>query len=53
MNTEDVLSTMGDYFPPKFYELNKRIVEVIDNFNMVQYVPLNIKDEESIDTIIQ
>lgn len=28
-------------------------MEVIDNFNMVQFIPLNIMDEESIDTIIQ
>ncbi len=28
-------------------------MEVIDNFNMVQYIPLNIQEEESVDTIIQ
>lgn len=53
MNSEDLLSNMNQHFSPKYLELNKRIVEVIDNFNLVQYVPLNIKDEESIDTIIQ
>ena len=53
MNASDVLSNMNDFFSPKYFELNKRIVEVIDNFNLVQYVHLNIQDEESIDTIIQ
>lgn len=53
MNAIDILNSMSASFPPKYLELNKRIVEVIDNFNMVQYIPLNIQDEESIDTIIQ
>lgn len=53
MPTLDILNSINSNLPPKFYELNTRIVEVIDNFNMVQYVPLNIQDEESIDTIIQ
>ena len=42
MDAAEVLSNMNNFFSPKFYELNKRIVEVIDNFNMVQFVPLNI-----------
>lgn len=42
MNPNDILQNINEFFSPKFYELNKRIVEVIDNFNMVQYVPLNI-----------
>jgi len=25
---------------------------VIDNFNMVQYIPLNIQDDDSVDAII-
>lgn len=42
VNAGDILADMNSFFSPKFYELNKRIVEVIDNFNMVQYIPLNI-----------
>eukprot|EP00347_Sterkiella_histriomuscorum_P008180 403346075 len=53
MPTIEILNSINSNLPPKFYELNTRIVEVIDNFNMVQYVPLNIQDEESIDTIMQ
>ena len=27
-------------------------MEVIDNFNMVQYIPLNIQDDDSVDAMI-
>ncbi|KAJ3339969.1 ATP binding protein [Gonapodya sp. JEL0774] len=33
---------------PKFYRLNEALVKLIDEFNMVQFVPLNIEDEDSI-----
>jgi hypothetical protein len=47
------LTDANQFFSEKYFELNRRIVEVIDNFNMVQYIPLNIQEEESVDTIIQ
>lgn len=53
MGATECLSSVNSFFSPKYFELNKRIVEVIDNFNMVQYIPLNIQDEESVDTLIQ
>ncbi len=43
---------MNNQLPPKFLHLNEKIVEVIDNFNLVQYQTLNIQDEESIDGLI-
>ena len=52
VNPMDLLNNMNQFFSPKFFELNKRIVEVIDNFNMVQYLTLDISQEESIDNII-
>jgi hypothetical protein len=50
--SEFLLQGMNKEMPPKYLELNKKIVEVIDNFNMVQYIPLNIQDEESVDSLI-
>ena len=50
--SEFLLQGMNKEMPPKYLELNKKIVEVIDNFNMVQYIPLNIQDEESEDSLI-
>ncbi|CAG8604204.1 12036_t:CDS:2 [Funneliformis mosseae] len=37
---------------PKFHELNKKIVQLIDDYNMVSFMPLNITDENSITMIL-
>ena len=53
MGAAECLANVNQFFSPKYYDLNKKIVEVIENFNLVQYIPLNIQDEDSVDTIIQ
>ena len=35
-----------------FLKLNTKIVEVIDSFSMVRYIPLNINDEETQENIM-
>ena len=35
-----------------FFELNKVLVDLLDNFSLVQLVPLNVLDEESINEIL-
>ena len=52
MGAAECLANVNQFFSPKYYDLNKKIVEVIENFNLVQYIPLNIQDEDSVDTII-
>lgn len=52
MGAKDCLQNVNQFFSPKYYELNKRIVDVIENFNLVQYIPLNIQDEDSVDAIM-
>ena len=42
MGAQECLANVNQFFSPKYFELNKRIVEVIENFNLVQYIPLNI-----------
>ncbi|CAG8553506.1 13179_t:CDS:2, partial [Dentiscutata heterogama] len=37
---------------PKFHDLNRSIVQLIDDFNMVSFLPLNINDEDSITAVI-
>ncbi|KAL1917486.1 uncharacterized protein VTP21DRAFT_3879 [Calcarisporiella thermophila] len=37
---------------PRFHELNRAIVQLIDDYNMVGFLPLNIKDEDSINFIL-
>ncbi|ESN95348.1 hypothetical protein HELRODRAFT_179416 [Helobdella robusta] len=36
----------------KFQKLTSTIASVVDNFSLVQYVPLNIKEEKSIDDLL-
>ncbi len=42
LGASECLSNVNQFFSPKYFELNKKIVEVIENFNLVQYIPLNI-----------
>ncbi|KAJ3105318.1 ATP binding protein [Phlyctochytrium planicorne] len=37
---------------PKFHALNKAIVNLIDEFNMVSFIPLNNKDEDSVTLVL-
>ncbi|CAG8540653.1 3207_t:CDS:2, partial [Ambispora leptoticha] len=37
---------------PKFHKLNKAIVQLIDDYNMVSFLPLNINDEESVEVVL-
>ncbi|KAJ2825363.1 hypothetical protein GGI24_003185 [Coemansia furcata] len=61
--SEDVKDNMDRYFDPdpllladdanrstsgKFKELNMAIANLIDEFSMVSFIPLNIKDEDSV-----
>ena len=32
--------------------MNKKILEVVDNYALVGYLPLNIKEEESVEAIM-
>lgn len=37
---------------PRLHALNKAIVQLIDEFNMVSFLPLNIHDEDSVATVL-
>ncbi|KAJ3091241.1 ATP binding protein [Quaeritorhiza haematococci] len=37
---------------PKFHALNEAIVRLIDEYNMVSFIPLNIKDEDSVSLVL-
>ncbi|CAG8448349.1 11589_t:CDS:2 [Acaulospora colombiana] len=37
---------------PKFHDLNRAIVQLIDDYNMVSFLPLNITDEDSITAVM-
>ncbi|CAG8518853.1 3154_t:CDS:10, partial [Scutellospora calospora] len=37
---------------PRFHDLNRAIVQLIDDYNMVSFLPLNIHDEDSITAVL-
>ncbi|CAG8705039.1 17298_t:CDS:2, partial [Racocetra persica] len=37
---------------PKYHDLNRAIVQLIDDYNMVSFLPLNINDEDSITAVM-
>ncbi|CAG8579676.1 15486_t:CDS:2 [Acaulospora morrowiae] len=37
---------------PKFHDLNRAIVQLIDDYNMVSFLPLNITDEDSVAAVM-
>jgi GPN-loop GTPase len=37
---------------PRFHALNQSIVQLIQEFNMVSFIPLNIHDEDSVNLVL-
>ncbi|KAI8823818.1 hypothetical protein BJ741DRAFT_715073 [Chytriomyces cf. hyalinus JEL632] len=37
---------------PKLHALNRVLVQLIEEFNMVSFIPLNIQDEDSVDLVL-
>ncbi|XP_049849764.1 GPN-loop GTPase 3-like isoform X2 [Schistocerca gregaria] len=51
-NVEMIISELHKTTPEKFYALNEAFAQVIDDWSLVQFVPLNIQDEESIANVL-
>lgn len=57
-SVEEVLGELGhfdsekEFFNNKFYNLNKALVGVIDNFSLINYLTIDITDESSISDVI-
>ncbi|EPX75314.1 ATP binding protein Fet5 [Schizosaccharomyces octosporus yFS286] len=54
MNTDPLLlvGEINEKMNPKFHELNQCIVQLIDDFNMVNFIPLESHNEESIEKVL-
>lgn len=37
---------------PKFHQLNESLVQLITDFNMVQFLPLDVTDEDSVGVVL-
>ena len=40
------------FFSKKFFKLNQAIVEVVDNFSLVQFTQMDIQDEDCVNGVI-
>jgi GTPase SAR1 family protein len=48
-----LLQAMKKNNPPRFHQLACAITDVIDEYNMVEFLPLNVTNEDSIATVLQ
>merc|ERR1712046_352207 len=39
--------------PPKYSKLNEALTDVLDDFNMLSFTPLNIQDKESVHNVLK
>ena len=44
--------SLGNNQNQKFFNLNKALVELLDNYSLINLLPLNINDEESINEVL-
>jgi GTPase SAR1 family protein len=51
-SAEELVTELNTTTPKRFRQLNKQISSLLDDFNMVGFVPLNIKDPESISNLL-
>lgn len=47
-----LLEDVNSKTSPKFHQLNQTIAQLVEDFNMVAFLPLNIQDEDSITAIL-
>jgi len=52
MSYESCFESEDSYFNKRYMGLNQKIFEVIENFNLLQFLTVNIMDEESVGDII-
>jgi GTPase SAR1 family protein len=47
-----LVDDVNEQTSPRFHSLNQAIVQLIDDYNVVSFIPLNIKDEDSIEYLL-
>ena len=48
LHPEDHLGDSGAFASPQLQTLHRHMIDLIENYNMVGFIPLNISDEESV-----
>jgi len=41
------------HVPPKYHRLNEALTDVLDDYNMLSFTPLNIQDKESVHNVLK
>ncbi|GBE62374.1 ATP-binding domain 1 family protein, putative [Babesia ovata] len=49
---DELLGALDSHLPPKFKGLNLAFVSLLEDFNLVSFIPLNINDEASLEQIV-
>jgi hypothetical protein len=47
-----LVAELNKDMPTKFADLSRAIAAVVDEFSLVSYIPLNIKDDDSISDLL-
>jgi hypothetical protein len=47
-----LVAELNKDMPPKYMALSKAIASVVDEFNLVSYIPLNIKEDDSVSDLL-
>ena len=48
---EDCFENEKSFFNQKYFDLNKKLFKIIENYNMVQYTTSDINDPDSVHNI--
>lgn len=51
-NKEYLLGNIHKKISQKYYKLNKAFIELIEEYNLVSFLPVSIKDKDSIETLL-
>ncbi|GIX65508.1 ATP-binding domain 1 family protein [Babesia caballi] len=49
---DELLGALDSHLPPKYKGLNSAFVSLLEDFNLVSFIPLNINDEASLEQIV-
>ncbi|ORM40598.1 GPN-loop GTPase 3 [Babesia sp. Xinjiang] len=49
---DELLGSLDSHLPPKYKGLNSAFVSLLEDFNLVTFIPLNINDEASLEQIV-
>ncbi|EDO07123.1 ATP binding protein family protein [Babesia bovis T2Bo] len=49
---DDLLNSLDSHLPPKYKRLNSAFASLLEDYNLISFVPLNINDEGSLEQLV-